>query len=79
MNSSKSLKDFHYLLTKTARTISLDEKLLERFIHPENIFSTKISYQADDGSTKEVNAYRVQHNNARGPTREVYAFIQTLT
>jgi len=67
MNSSKSLKDFHYLLTKTARTISLDEKLLERFIHPENIFSTKISYQADDGSTKEVNAYRVQHNNARGP------------
>lgn len=34
---------------------------------PQNIVQKEISLKKDDGSEEKIHAYRVQHNNARGP------------
>jgi glutamate dehydrogenase/leucine dehydrogenase len=34
---------------------------------PQNIVQKEISFKKDDGSEQKLHAYRVQHNNARGP------------
>lgn len=62
-----TLKDFLTLLAKATKQLNLSDALLEKITQPNHIFSTKINLTKDDGSMQELNAYRVQHNNARGP------------
>ncbi len=48
-----------------------DEQSLERMLdlvrYPQNIIEGTLQIEMDDGSTKKVEAFRSQHNNARGP------------
>jgi glutamate dehydrogenase (NADP+) len=63
----KPFENFINNLDKASQTIGLDQKYQERLQTPNNIFETEITYKKDDGSTGKAQAYRVQHNNARGP------------
>lgn len=64
---NKPFENFLETLKKAADHMSLDEKALLHFQQPENIFKTKLELLLDNGETRKVNAYRVQHNNSRGP------------
>ena len=59
-------------LRETAETLKLDEKyigqnIIDRIIIPDRTISFRISLQRDDGTVDVLLAFRVQHNNFRGP------------
>ena len=54
-------------LDKTAEFLNLARADLEKLKTPQNTVERTISIEMDDGSKKEFHAYRVQHNNTRGP------------
>lgn len=43
------------------------KELLARLSEPDRIIQESLNVQMDDGSTKTFEAFRVQHNNIRGP------------
>lgn len=67
MTTKKPFENFLENVAKAAKTFGLDDVMRKRLETPENIFETKISFRKDDGREVVANAYRVQHNSARGP------------
>ncbi|MDP3880880.1 MAG: Glu/Leu/Phe/Val dehydrogenase [bacterium] len=67
MTVKKPFENFLENVEKAAKTLGLDEKMKRRLETAENIFETKISFEKDGGEKVVANAYRVQHNSARGP------------
>ncbi len=66
------LESVNSALRDTAAMLKLDEKyknqgIIERIIIPDRTISFRISLQRDDGTIDVLQAYRVQHNNFRGP------------
>lgn len=55
------------VLSRAGELLSLPESALKHFREPQHIFQTEISLIRDDGTEIKIPAYRVQHNNARGP------------
>lgn len=47
-----------------------------RLIEPQNILQHDLVFEKDDGGAMNVHAYRVQHNNARGPYKGGIRFHQ---
>lgn len=54
-------------LDKTKTMLGLSESILKQLAEPQKIIEETISIIKDDGSNLDLNAYRVQWNNARGP------------
>lgn len=54
-------------LKKTSDIIHLNDENVLYFQSPKNVFEAEIEFVLDSGIVKKVNAYRIQHNNARGP------------
>ena len=59
-------------LRETAEILKLDERysgqnIINRIIIPDRTIGFRISLQRDDGTVDVLRAYRVQHNNFRGP------------
>ncbi len=52
-----------------ANKLDLDSSLRELLRQPIREFHFTIPVKMDDGTTKVFNAYRVQHNDARGPAK----------
>lgn len=52
-----------------AEKINLDMSVRELIRQPSQEFHFTIPVKMDDGSTQVFNAYRIQHNNARGPIK----------
>ncbi len=67
MTAKKPFQHFLKNLQQAADTISLSTTAFDLLCKPENIFQTDITFKKDDGTTQTVEAYRVQHNSARGP------------
>ena len=65
--SNTPLQNFLFHLQHAAEKTEISAENLEQLQTPQNIFQTSISITRDDGSVLELPAYRVQHNNARGP------------
>lgn len=63
-------------LQEAGSLIGLSESKLKRFQEPENIFQEEIEFALDSGEVRKVNAYRIQHNNARGPYKGGIRFHQ---
>ena len=57
----------HYF-QKAADSLDLSDKVREILLSPLRPVKVKIVTEADDGSLLHHHAYRVQHNNPRGPT-----------
>ncbi len=61
---------FENALTQLDRAVtvkSFDSTLIDRLIHPHRQIQAHLPLEMDDGSLRFIEAYRVQHNNWRGP------------
>lgn len=67
MAAKKPFENFLINLNQAAQTMNLSKKAIEKLQTPENIFQTNIEFELDNGEMETVEAYRVQHNSARGP------------
>ncbi|MCX6739148.1 MAG: Glu/Leu/Phe/Val dehydrogenase [Candidatus Parcubacteria bacterium] len=56
-------------LENAATVLNLDPRILERLKIPALLIRGKVKVEMDDGTFKEFNVFRCQHNHARGPTR----------
>lgn len=65
--TNKPFENYLTNLNEAAALINLNDNDLNTFAEPENVFQTKISIEKDDGTTLEADAFRIQHNSARGP------------
>ena len=54
-------------LARVARTLEIDDWLIERLSTPEREFTANFPVEMDNGSARMFTGYRIQHNNARGP------------
>lgn len=54
-------------LERAAKLVNLDPAILKLLEQPQHIHEREIAITMDNGSTQKFHAYRVQHNNARGP------------
>jgi len=54
---------------RTADLLELDESVRDLLRHPLREYSFAIPVQMDDGSTRVFRGFRVQHNDARGPSK----------
>lgn len=54
-------------LSAAAKTMSLDQEILEALQKPQRILDVAIPVRMDNGTTKVFNGYRVQYNDSRGP------------
>ena len=50
-----------------AQSLKLSKSDIEEFLTPDHIHTADLSIMMDDGHTKTFKAFRVQHNNQRGP------------
>lgn len=55
------------------------KQAIDQLKKPNNVFSTKLEIKMDDGSKKKFQAYRSQHNNARGPYKGGIRYHQDVT
>ncbi|MCD6475823.1 MAG: Glu/Leu/Phe/Val dehydrogenase [Anaerolineaceae bacterium] len=62
-------------------TDSADEfqQIINRLKVPDQIYRTKLKVAMDDGSIKEFQAFRSEHNNARGPYKGGIRFHQNVS
>lgn len=62
-------------------TDSADEfqQIINRLKVPDQIYRSKLKVEMDDGSIKEFQAYRSEHNNARGPYKGGIRFHQNVS
>ncbi|AEH60225.1 Glu/Leu/Phe/Val dehydrogenase [Methanosalsum zhilinae DSM 4017] len=56
-------------LAKCAAILELDENVHEMLRHPMRELRVAIPVRMDDGSTKVFEGFRIQYNDARGPTK----------
>ena len=56
-------------IEKTAKKLNLNENITEALKEPMRILQVKIPTKMDDGKVKNFTGFRVQYNNARGPTK----------
>ncbi len=56
-------------IEKTAEKLKLDKDIVETLKEPMKILQVRIPVKMDDGSIKIFTGFRVQYNNARGPTK----------
>lgn len=54
-------------LDRAARILKSDDRLLDRLRSPQQVFAAKIPVLMDNGTTRELAAWRIQYNDARGP------------
>lgn len=57
------------LFERTAEVMDLDPNIRRRLRYPERAVIVSIPVRMDDGRVETFHGYRVQHNNARGPTK----------
>ena len=72
MSSSKSFNPFAMAqaqFDKVADILGLDEGTKEILRNPLREFSFSIPVRMDDGTTQVFRGFRVQHNDARGPSK----------
>jgi len=72
INLSEELNPFKIAqkqLEKSVEVLGLEEEVHEILKEPMREFKVRIPIRMDDGTTKTFTGFRVQHNDARGPTK----------
>ncbi len=55
------------------------KKAIDAILTPQRVVKTKISIKGKDGKKKEFRAFRIQHNDARGPYKGGIRFHQNVS
>jgi glutamate dehydrogenase/leucine dehydrogenase len=66
-------------LERTYRELKLSQEELELLEHPRRTFIVSFPVRMDDGGTRMFTGYRVQYNDARGPTKGGIRFHPKLS
>ncbi len=56
-------------LEKATEYFKLDKKVMEALKQPQRVLEAEIPVEMDKGRTREFSAYRIQYNDALGPTK----------
>lgn len=75
----KMLESAQDIITKTARSLKLDDKTIKSLIQPEAIHQFNLPVRLDDGRTKLFKAFRIQHNSRLGPYKGGIRFHQNVS
>lgn len=62
-------------LREAAFAVQLDADTLAILSTPHREIHARLFVRMDDGALREIPAYRVQWNNARGPYKEAFVFM----
>ncbi|WP_327052200.1 glutamate dehydrogenase GdhB [Halomicrococcus gelatinilyticus] len=54
-------------LERAAAHLDIDEGIIERLKHPDQVHRVSVPLERDDGSTELLTGYRAQHDSVRGP------------
>jgi glutamate dehydrogenase/leucine dehydrogenase len=71
--------DAHQQLTNAAELIGLEQEILERLFEPNHIHKAMLEVKMDNGKKQKFQAFRIQHNNARGPYKGGIRFSPHVT
>jgi len=52
---------------QAASYLKIEPKILKRLKSPQRVIKDEVKIKLDNGQIKKFKAFRVQHNNARGP------------
>ena len=74
-----SLQTALTLMHKAASRLNLDSGLVELLSRTKRELTVNFPVRMDDGTTRIFTGYRVQHNDARGPTKGGIRFSPDLT
>lgn len=66
-------------LELVAEILELDKEIVEKLSVPDKVWETKLKVKMDDGSEREFQAYRSQHNNSKGPYKGGIRFHQDVS
>lgn len=66
-------------IQKAAKVIDLEEHLLSLLMNPVRVHQADLDIEMDDGTKKTFQAFRSQHNDARGPTKGGIRFHPSVT
>lgn len=55
------------------------DQAITKLSEPDRVIEAELSVKMDDGSTKQFQAYRAQHNNARGPYKGGIRYHQDVS
>ncbi len=78
-NSIHQLEAVAKLLREQYHDKKRFDAAIDQLKEPQNLVEGKLKVKMDDGSTKEFQAYRSQHNNARGPFKGGIRFHQNVS
>lgn len=67
--SSKMLDSVTRQFDVVAERLKLEDGLHKRLRHPDRALVVSVPFERDDGRTEVFDGYRVQHDNAMGPTK----------
>lgn len=62
-----SYREIQEQIIDAGKKLKIDEGTIERLTEPERIIEVNLPVKMDNGKTKVFKAFRVQHNDARGP------------
>ncbi len=65
-------------LRNVAGLINLDDRILQKLLEFKNIAEAEIPVPMDDGSVQRFKAFRVVHNNARGPAKGGFRYSEDV-
>lgn len=78
-NAQQQLKSVATLLRKQYKEQTKFDQVIERLMEPDRVLETKLEIVMDSGKKQQFQAYRSQHNNARGPYKGGIRFHQGVT
>jgi glutamate dehydrogenase/leucine dehydrogenase len=76
---SQMLESAQSIIIRTAKSLGLDEKTIERLITPEYIHEINFPVKMDNGEIRLFKGYRIQHNNRLGPYKGGIRFHPDVT
>ncbi len=82
-NNAKNMKDPFSIaqeqFLKAAELMNLKEETKEYLLEPKRIIQVRFPVKMDDGSVRIFKGFRVQHNDARGPSKGGIRFHQNVS
>ncbi len=76
--SNQILESAQAAIRKAGKRLGLHDDKIESFLKPNKSHEFKISLKKEDGSTQNLDAYRIQHNNTLGPYKGGIRFHQNV-
>ncbi|HZH78989.1 MAG TPA: Glu/Leu/Phe/Val dehydrogenase dimerization domain-containing protein [Archangium sp.] len=75
----QAVEGIHYYFRKAARIMDVGERIETLLATPLREIKAQVSIELDNGEIRTFSAYRIQHDNSRGPMKGGLRFHPTIT